>query len=81
MCSFSVTKTITPLAKLLPRIASRGGGVRARSAPVQDPGLGGGKLGTTSASPSITFAVSPARAANIALIAAMAFDPSRANKF
>src|SRR5499427_7072635 len=36
-------------------------------------GLAGtGKLGTTSASPSITFAVWPARAANIALIAAMA---------
>src|SRR6516164_8486347 len=33
---------------------------------------GAGKLGTTSASPSITCAVSPARAANIALIAAMA---------
>ena len=33
---------------------------------------GAGKLGTTSASPSITFAVSPARAANIASIAAMA---------
>src|SRR5262245_45405473 len=33
---------------------------------------GAGKLGTTSASPSITCAVSPARAANIASIAAMA---------
>src|SRR5262249_47057992 len=33
---------------------------------------GAGKLGTTSASPSITFAVSPACAANIASIAAMA---------
>ena len=33
---------------------------------------GAGKLGTTSASPSITFAASPACAANIALIAAMA---------
>src|SRR6516162_1018153 len=43
--------------------------------PIHDPfvGLAGaGKLGTTSASPSITCAVSPARAANIALIAAMA---------
>src|SRR5262245_4085784 len=47
----------------------------ACQAPVHDAfvGLAGaGKLGTTSASPSITCAVSPARAANIASIAAMA---------
>jgi len=33
---------------------------------------GAGKLGTTSASPSITFAASPARASSIVWIAAMA---------
>jgi len=47
----------------------------AYQAPVHDAVVGvdgADKLGTTSASPSITFAASPACAANIALIAAMA---------